>query len=266
MTSTLRNLFNWIQFLIIILFNITSHSQSTLSSLNKKNNDFHSEKIVLETITNTTFYNSSGTIEYTKEITSYNTQNNVLTELRYDGNNNLKQRLTRTYDSTGNVCTARKFENWHPYLGHTIEVASYKFDSKGFLIHTNDKNQKGQIFRYTDFINNDKGDPIELVNYNGNQMIGKEKNEYDYDKNEVIIKYFNQNDELVNTQTSTIDYSKISSGDIVNEYGDIIKSATYEMEIKYDKFGNWIKKKYSKIKNGKLVKQSETSRTIKYLK
>jgi len=266
MKLTLRNLLNCIQFLIIILFNISSRSQSTLTSLNKKNNDFHSDKMVLETIKNTTFYNSSGTLENTKEITSYNMRNNVIAELRYDGNNNLKQRLTRTYDSSGTVCTARKFENWHPYLGHTIEIASYKYDSKGFLIHTNNKNQKGQMFRHTDFINNDKGDPIEIINFNGNEIIGKEKNEYNYDKNEVIINYFNQNDELVNTQKSNIDYSKINPGDIVNEYGDITKSSTYEMEIKYDKFGNWIKKKYSTIKNGKLIKKSETTRTIKYLK
>jgi ribosome-binding protein aMBF1 (putative translation factor) len=70
----------------------------------------------------------------------------------------------------------------------------------------------------------------------------------------------------VNSQTSTIDSSKINPDDVVNEYGDIIKSATYEMEIKYDKFGNWIKEKYSVIRNGKLTKQSDTTRTIKYIK
>ena len=254
-------------FTIIILSTINFYSQSTLTSLNfGKNNDFHSSKLVSETITNTTFYNSNNTIEQTKEITSYNVQNNVLAELRYDGENNLKQRLIRMYDSTGIHCTMRKFENWHPYLGHTIEIASYNYDSKDYLINSTDKDQNGKIFRTTDFINNEKGDPIQIINFIGKEIIGKEKNEYNYDKNEVVIKYYNKNDELVSSQTSNIDSSKINPDDIVNEYGDIIKSTNYEKEIKYDKFGNWIKKKYSTVKNGKLTKQSETTRTIKYLK
>jgi hypothetical protein len=254
-------------FTIIIFSAINIYSQSTLTSLNfGKNNDFYSTKLVSETTTNTTFYNSNNTVEQTKKITSYNAQNNVLAELRYDGNNNLKQRLIRTYDSTGIRCIGRKFENWHPYLGHTIEIASYNYDSKGYLINATDKDQNGKIFRTTDFINNEKGDPIQIINFIGKEIIGKEKNEYNYDNNEVIIEYYNKNDELVSSQTSNIDSSKSSPQNILNEYGDIIKSANYEMEIKYDKFGNWIKRKYSTIKNGKLTKQSETTRTIKYPK
>jgi hypothetical protein len=256
------------QFFILLLFlNYNIYSQSTLTSLNfGKNNNFHSTKLVSETTTNTTFYNSSGTIEYTKEVTSYDTQNNVISELRYDGEDNLKQRLTRIYDSTGTRCLARKLENWHRYLGHSIETASYTYDTKGYLIKSSDKDRNGKIFRHTDFVNDDRGNPLEIINFNGEEIIGKEKNEYDYDKNEVIIKYFNKNNELFSSQTSSINSSKVNSGDIVNEYGDIIKSARYEMDIKYDKFGNWIKKKYSSIRNGKLSKQSETSRTIKYRK
>lgn len=254
-------------FTFIIFSAINIYSQSTLTSLNfGKNNDFHSEKLVSETVTNRTFYNRSGTVEHTKEITSYNAQNNVIAELRYDENKNLKQRLTRIYDSTGTCCLARIFENWHRYLGHSIETAIYTYDSKGFLINASDKNQKGQVYRHTNFINNDKGNPIEIINFSGEDVIGKETNEYDYDKNEVIIKYFNKNEELVSSQTSIIDSSKINPDDIVNEYGDIIKSATYEMDIKYDKFGNWIKEKYSVIRNGKLTKQSEITRIIKYIK
>lgn len=253
-------------FIIALFLNINIYSQSTLTSLNfGKDNNFHSTKLVSETTTNTTFYNSSGTIEYTKNITSYNAQNNVLTELRYDKSSSLKQRLTRAYDSTGIRCTGRKLENWHPYMGHTIEIATYNYDPKGCLINVTDKDQNGKIFRTTEFSNNEKGDPIELVNYIGNEIVGKEMNEYNYEKNEVIIKYFNKYDELISSQTSIIDSSKSNPGDTLSEYGDIIKSPKYEMEIKYDKFGNWIKKKYSPIKNGKFTKQSETTRVIKYL-
>lgn len=253
--------------IITIFFTISIYSQSMLSALNfRENKDFHSTKLVSETTTLTTFYNSNNTIEHTKEITSYNFQNSEITELRYDNDNNLKQRLIRMYDSTGTRCIGRKFENWHRYIGHTVEIASYNFDSKGYLIGITDRDQNGNIFRKTDILNNEKGDPIELIGYVKDKIAGKEKSRYNYEKNEVMIEYYNSNDELISSQTSRIDYSKINPGDIVNEYGDIIKSAFYEEEIKYDKFGNWVKKKYSEIKNGKLIKKSETSRSIKYLK
>lgn len=253
-------------FIIAILSSINNYSQSTLTSLNfGKKNEFHSTKLVSQTTTNTTFYNSNNTIERTKEITSYNSKNNVISELRYDSDNNLKQRLTRIYDSTGTWCLARKFENWHRYLGHTIEIASYNYDSKNYLINITDKDQNGKIFRKTDIINNEKGNPIELTGYIGDKIVGKEKNKYNYEANEIIIEYYNNNDELISSQITTIDSSKTNSVDVINEYGDITKTAKYEMEIKYDKFGNWIKKKYSTIKNGQFVKQSETIRIIKYL-
>lgn len=253
-------------FITTIFFTINIYSQSTLSALNFRINDnFHSTKLVSQTTTNTTFYNSNNTIEHTKEITSYNSQNSEITELRYDNENNLKQRLIRMYDSTGIRCIGRKFENWHKYVGHTIEIASYNFDSKGYLINITDKDQNGNIFKKTDITNNEKGDPVEVMGYIKDKIVGIEKSKYDYEKNEVTIEYYNNNNELITTQTNIIDRYKINPENVINEYGDIIKSPTYEMEIKYDKFGNWIKKKYSEIKNGKLIKKSETSRTIKYL-
>lgn len=253
-------------FLTILFLSFKIYSQSTQTALNfSKKNYFHSTKLVSETITNTTFYNSNS-IEYTKEITSFNSQNKVTTELRYDENDILKQRLTRMYDSTQTICIARKFENWHPLLGHTTEIASYSYDSNGSLINVKDKDQNGKIFRQTIIINDEKGNPIELTNFVGNEIIGKEITSYNYEKNEAIIQYFNKTGELVNSQTTKIEYSKSNPADIVNDYGDIVKSATYEMEIKYDKFGNWTKKKYSTITNGKLTKKSETTRIIKYLK
>jgi hypothetical protein len=97
-------------------------------------------------------------------------------------------------------------------------------------------------------------------------MQGRETAAYDYEKNDVIIKYYNKENVLVNSVNYKIEYSKSEPGDVVNEYGDIVKSAKYENTIKYDKFGNWIKKVYSVLENGKLVKKSETVRFIKYRK
>jgi YD repeat-containing protein len=237
-----------------------------LTALNfGKTNNFYSNKLVSETITNITFYNSKG-IEKVKNITQFNNQNRVTVELRYDENGNLKQRLTRMYDSTGTRSITRKFENWHPLLGHTVEITSHEYDINGFLTKVIDKNQNSIIIRQTNIINNEKGYPIELSDLVRNEILGKETAEYDYDKNEVTIKYFNKLGELINSQNTKIESSKGQPEDILNEYGDIIQSAKYKVEIKYDKFGNWVKKSFFNILRGKLIKSSEERRTIKYIK
>lgn len=253
--------------LLIILFfvNLNLFSQSILTALNfGKNEEFHSNKLVAETVTQTTFYNSTN-IEKKKYVTTFNQQNKITSELRYDEEGNLKQRLTRMYDSTGTRSLARRLENWHPLLGHFYETAYHEYDSRGFLIRIIDKDQNNKIICETNINNNDYGNPTELTVIVGNQTQGKEIAEYNYEKNEVIIKYFNKEGELINSDVSKIEFTKGKPGDILNEYGDVIKSSDFEMKIKYDKNGNWIKKIYSVIKNGKLIKKSESIRKIKYL-
>lgn len=252
--------------LILIFFNYNTYSQSIMTVLNfGKKNNFLSTKLVSETTTETTFYNSNS-IEKQKDITIYNEHNNVTIENRYDENNNIKQRLTRLYDSTGVRSLGRKLENWHPLLGYTYETTYHQYDSNGFLNGFIEKDQNNNIIRETTIINNDKGYPILLQIFVRNELQGKETAEYNYEKNEVSIKYFNKNQELVNSVNSKIEFTKSMPGDILNEYGDIVKSAKYEMKIKYDKFGNWLKKVYFVIENNKLVKKSETTRIIKYRK
>lgn len=250
--------------LALIFVNFNIYSQSILTALNfGKTDNFISNKLVSETVTNITFCNSKG-IKKAKNITQFNNKNKVTLELRYDENGDLKQRLTRMYDSIGTRSIARKFENWHPLLGHTVEITSYEYDINGFLTKVIDKNQNGNIIRQTNIINNEKGYPIELNDLVTNGILGKETAEYDYDKNEVTIKYFNKLGELVNSQNSKIESSKSQPGDILNEYGDIIQSAKYKVEIKYDKFGNWVKKSFFNITQGKFIMSSEETRTIKY--
>jgi hypothetical protein len=250
----------------LILVNYNIYAQSIMTALNfGKKNDFHSDKLVTETTTQTTFYNSKN-IEKKKDITTYNYQNKVTVENRYDENDNLKQRLTRIYDNTGVRSLARKLENWHPILGYFFEIAYHSYDSNEILNTIIEKNQNGNNIRQTDIINNEQGYPIELTIFVENQIQGKETAEYNNEKNEVTIYYFNKKSELINSETVKIDSANIQSGDIVNKFGDITKSAKYEMEIEYDKYGNWIRKIYSTITNGLLTKKSESTRKIKYRK
>lgn len=251
---------------ILILASLTCQGQSIQSYLNYgKTTDFRSIKLVLESTTQITFYNANN-IEKKKEITSYNDHNNSVVELRYNEDTTLKQRLIRTYDSTGVRCLVTTFENWHPILGHRVETTFNEYDAKGTLNTITKKGPRNNIIRQTKIINNEKGNPIELTMYFENQIQGKEIASYNYEKNEVTISYFNSHNEIINTQTVTIESNKSQEGDIVNENGDIIKSKNYQKEIKYDKYGNWIKEVYSVIKNGKKIKKSESTRSIKYRK
>ncbi|WP_066305304.1 hypothetical protein [Flavobacterium sp. TAB 87] len=253
-------------YLIIILSTFNIHSQSILTALNfGKTNIFYSDKIVKQTTEENTFYNSKN-IEKTKNIIYFNNHNKVTLELRFDENDNLKQRLTRIYDSTGTRSLGRKIENWHPLLGHFSETAIHQYDSNGFLNNITEKDNNQNIISQTIIINNEKGYPIELSNFNRNESQGKETADYNYDKNEAYIKYFNKNGELINSETSKIEFKNGKPGDTLSQYGDVIKSDKYEMEIKYDKYGNWVKKIYSTISNGQLQKKSETIRKIIYSK
>lgn len=97
---------------IILIINYNIYSQSILTALNfGKKKEFNSEKLVLETTTQIIFYNTNS-IEKTKDVTIYNENNKVTLELRYDESGNLKQRLTRIYDSTGTRSLARKLASY----------------------------------------------------------------------------------------------------------------------------------------------------------
>ena len=240
-------------------------SQSILSYINFGNeNEFKSDMLVSESISYFTFYNRSGE-EKKKEICTYNTYNKVQFELRYDNEGNLKQRLSRQYNEIGKI-TGAKFENWHNILGHFSESTIYKYDTNNFLILLIGRDQFNNTVRETTFINDEKGNPIELTIKLKGQLEGRETAIYNYDENEVEVSYFNSSNEFVSKNKSKIYYTVSEPGDIISEYGDVIKSDKYEMEIKYDKYGNWIKKVYSTISNGKLEKKSETIRKINYSK
>lgn len=252
--------------LTLFLFSLSVYSQSINSYLNsEERTDFRSEKLVEEVKIDQLFYNSSG-IETKIEVISYNFQNKDIISNRYDENKILKQRLTRLYDATGTRIISTRLDNWHSLIGHFYDTKYYYYDTNGFLSKIFEKDSNNNIIRQTFIINNEKGNPLELSIVEGDQIIAKETAEYNYEQNEVVIKYFTGSDELLNTDLRRISYTERESNDIINEYGDIVKTNAYQNNIKYDKYGNWIKKVYFKIENGKLVKKTQQVRSIKYRK
>lgn len=260
------------KFKIILLLFFASfinsiYSQSIFSALHIDSDlELRKNILVSEITTEITFFNQNN-IERKKEITSLNSKNKIITELRYDSEDNLKERLTRIHDSTATKSISRKIERWHPIVGYSSETAFYKYDEKGFLIKVIDKNQNNKIIRETTIINNEKGNPIELkLKTDSNVDFGIEIAEYDYLNNSVITKVFDKNGKIISTNNGKIDYSKKEENDIINEYGDVIKSEDYEYEFKYDKKGNWTTQVRYKIIGGKRIKNAEFRRKLKYRK
>lgn len=260
------------KFKIILLLFFASfinsiYSQSIFSALHIDSDlELRKNILVSEITTEITFFNQNN-IERKKEITSLNSKNKIITELRYDSEDNLKERLTRIHDSTGTKSISRKIERWHPIVGYSSETAFYDYDEKGFLIKVIDKNQNNKIIRETTIINNEKGNPIELkLKTDSNVDFGIEIAEYDYLNNSVITKVFDKNGKIISTNNGKIDYSKKEENDIINEYGDVIKSEDYEYEFKYDKKGNWTTQVRYKIIGGKRIKNAEFRRKLKYRK
>lgn len=258
-----------ISILLFVLLSIVNniYSQSIYSALHLDSDlDLRKDILVSQISTEITFYNQNN-IERKREITSLNSKFKIVSELRYDSDGNLKERLTRMHDSTETKSTSSKIERWHPIIGYSSETAFYEYDHKGFLIKIATRNQDNKIIRETHIINNEKGNPIELkLKTDSNVHFGNEIAEYDYLKNSVTTKVLDKNGKSISTNKAKIDFTKKDENEIVNEYGEIIKSKDYEFEYKYDKNGNWIAQVRYKIVNGKRIKNAEFKRKIKYRK
>ena len=235
-----------------------------MMNLGKSNHYFQSSKLIKESTTVCTTYYPEN-MPKVKTIVHYNVHNKPTVELRYDEKDVLKQRVTITYDNSGTFDIGVKLENSDPEIGFYTVFSTNQYDSNGLVNKITESDEKGGISKQADLVYNEKGNPTEIIVSIGDVMLSKQTAVYNYELNEATIKYFNRKGELYNTQKVPIDYSIAKPGEIVNEYGDIIKSATSEIEIAYDEFGNWTKKVYSMIIDGKLTKSSEQIRTLLYV-
>ena len=254
---------NLIFFLLLFIGTNTYSQDIFLMNLSKsRSKSLQSSKLFKETTVFYTIYYPEN-VPKSKFVTHFNTNGKPVLLLRYDEKDILKQRSTITYDSTQTHVIGQKVENSDPDIGFNTIFESNQYDSNGLLTNIIQNDEKGKMIQETLITYNEKGDPTLVKNYVGN-VFKKETAEYNYELNEVTIKQYNWAGELRNTKKFPIIFDKPQPRDIVNQYGDIIKSSTSENEIKYDEFGNWIKKVYSRIVDGKFLKGSEDVRTIIY--
>ncbi|WP_143954030.1 hypothetical protein [Robertkochia solimangrovi] len=252
--------------ILLTFVSLESFSQSIFSALRHDDAiDLRSESKVKEITKTTTFFNKSGT-EIKKDIIVVNHQNKITSELRYDESGKLETRLTRSFDSTGTRSLQRKIERWHPVIGYSSETATYEYDKNGFMIKVTDRNQNNQIIRETFLKNNENGHPIELkLNTGNSNSYGTEIAEYDYPNNMVITKVLDDNGKIISQSKHKIDFSiRDLDNAEYDENGNLIKSANYDYEYKYDNKLNWTKKTIYKTENGNRKKYQVLTRKIKY--
>lgn len=222
---------------------------------------------VKEITTSIVFYNTSGTTEAKKEVTRFNDQNKIISEIRYDETGKMTDRLTWTYDQARIKSLSRKYERWMNALGYTYETAYYEYDNQGYLIQVIDKNPSGKMIRTSTIINDENGYPIELtlVTDSSNDF-GKETAEYDFENNSVVITSKGVYGNVLSKRNDKIDFSKYGKGEFVNQYGDPLKLEDYVFTYEYDRSLNWVKQIRYRIVNNRQVKNAEFTRKIKYLK
>jgi arginine repressor len=230
--------------------------------------DVRENKEIKEILEENIFINSSGQ-EIKKNKKTINHNHLVQTEERFDDQGKLTDRLTRKFDSLGQKTISRQFERWNKVIGYSLEIASYKYDSNGYLVSMTDRNSKGQTIQQAILSNNEKGHPLKLELYDGNgNLYGIEVATYNYLTNKALTAVKDKSGKTLSSDSTTIDFTKSKDfprqGDIFNEHGDLVSSKNYEYQRKYDEFGNWTTETIYKVTNGKRKKDRIFKRKIKY--
>jgi hypothetical protein len=258
---------NILSLLFILAFYSYSFSQNIYSALeHDKGFEVRENSKIKEVITDITFFTKNST-QKQKNITTLNAKNKILTELRYDNEGILTDKLIFQYDSTNVKCIESKYERWHKVMGHTVEITVFNYDASGYLIKIITTDQYKKLLRETTLKNNEKGLPIELIlKTDSGEDFGKEIAEYDYAKNIVYTKVLDKFGNELSKSEQKINSSIPYKGDVLNAFGDVLKSTIWEFEYTYDINSNWTKQVRYRLVDGKRVLNAEFKRKIKYMK
>jgi len=218
------------------------------------------------------FYNSNG-IQTDKNIKTFDESGMLLTEERYNESGELTARLIYTNDTINKLKLSRSFESWNTF-GYSKETEYYGYDKNHFLESITNKNANEQITFLSKVLCNTKGDPIELLLFDGNgNPYGKEIATYYYDKNLVTTSVISNVGKTLSNSTRKINYEKAylfpNNSEVYNDKGDLIivrgidsnGNATEkisEEEYVYDNYGNCTENKIYKVtvkKNGKEIRK-----------
>ncbi|MNK43416.1 hypothetical protein D3C87_621220 [compost metagenome] len=237
-------------FLLLLIACTAVKSQNIYSALRLNVNNEYKTKKPLKIIETNSFYSSLGR-SINKNVKIFDAFGMLISEERFDEDNKLIARLVYTSDTVRRLKLSRTFERWTKF-GANKETAFYKYDTKGCLIETVDKDVGDHIIRTSKIICNDKGFPIELSLSDGNnKTFGKEIAEYLYDKNQVVVSVIANDGRTLTTDTIDFHFHNLNSignnRTIRNSNGDMISwestnfdgsKTRYESEYTYDDEGN----------------------------
>ncbi|WP_268122122.1 hypothetical protein [Roseivirga pacifica] len=264
------------KFIIGVLMTIFLMNFSTINgqSIRSLKSDIHSSYVPkygsIEKVINTnTFYSKSG-VEKKKDVYEYSTKMDTITEKRYESSE-ITAELTFIFNQNKQL-TSRSFKRKIPYSGWKYDLATYKYDSTGLIERTEFDSNGNKVINAV--IKNDSlSNIIELRLFDkDNELIGYETATYDYPSNNWVYRVFDKTGNLVTTNNYEIDLS-INTDRKYNEQGDCIyyprnwgenDDVYFELQIKYDKKGNWVQKKIYEVKlNGNRVVDRSINRIFK---
>jgi len=260
--------------IIILLIFISSYaiSQSIYTAIQLNQEREYKTKKPKKIVETNIFYNSNG-IKTDKSIKTFDDSGMLLTEERYNESGELTARLIYTNDTINKLKLSRSFERWSKF-GYSKETAYYEYDTNNFLVSMTDKNANEQITFVSKVLCNTKGDPIELLLFDGNgNSYGKEVATYYYDRNLVITSVISNVGKTLSNSTMKINYERAylfpNNSEVYNDKSDLIivrgidsngvaTEKISEEEYVYDGYGNCTENRIYKVtvkKNGKEIRR-----------
>jgi len=256
--------------LILTLFSGYAISQSIYTALQLNQEREYKTKKPKKIVETNTFYNANGT-QIDKNVKTFDEAGMLLTEERYDESGERTARLIYTNDTVNRLILSRKFERWRTF-GCSKETAYYTYDTNNFLVSMTDKNANDQVTFVSKVLCNVKGDPIELLLFDGNgNPYGKEIATYFYDKNQVNTSVISNDGKTLSNSTNKINYDKAhlfpNDSEVYNDSGDliivkeidsngIVTGKISEEEYIYDVYGNCTENKIYKVTVSKSGKEN----------
>jgi hypothetical protein len=242
---------------IVILATVITgvvHAQDIVAVLRTNQNTEYKTKRPKKIVETITSHAASG-IRVEKSIKLFDDAGMLTMEEYYD-EEGLRRRSAYTNDTINRLRLTHAVESWTA-TGLVKENNYYNYDAGHFLVSIVTKDAKDNILHQAKITNDQKGNPIELHLFKGNDsLIGKEKAVYLYDKNKVISYLLEYDGSIVSTDTSKINYAIASkypdSGEAYFPNGDMARyTSTYFDDLRattsffysYDRFGNCVERK-----------------------
>lgn len=224
--------------------------------------DVRSNFPIKEIVQVTTFFSSKGDNEIVKSSYTLNNKNRMLTEWRVNETTGQSFNFENTY-LYDTLLIAKKSEVKHRSFPKEIRISHYILENSGNIavIKTN---LKGDTLERINFILNEQKLPV-LLKVNDGEM-GYETAEYDYFKNTVVTKVYDKNGNLKGGNQGIINRHEKSEDRTYDSFGNLIKNKNQVFELKYDKYGNWIKKIRFELKGNDKIERAVITRKITYRK